>query len=98
MRLDSKRASWRALKRQVRCRLPHTKLSAPFKALTLDLQQRVDALTTLAAEGNTTHTSKLQWESEESLSIPASREGVWNGVAFWFKVGQQPYCQPNHRD
>ena len=87
-----------ALTHQMRCRLPHTKLSAPFKALTLDLQQRVDALTTLAAEENTTHISKLQWESDECLSVPASHEGVWNGIAFWFKVSQQPYCQTNHRD
>ncbi|KAK9863045.1 hypothetical protein WJX84_000363 [Apatococcus fuscideae] len=66
-------------------RLPHSKLSDPFKAMTLDLQQRVDALSTLAAEGNVTHETTLHWESDDCLSVPASHSGIWNGIAFWFK-------------
>lgn len=54
--------------------------------MTLDLQQRVDALSTMAAEGNPTCGSDLEWESDDCMSVPAFQEGIWNGIAFWFKV------------
>ena len=77
------------------CRLPHTRLSAPFRALALDLQLRVDAISTLSAEGKDPQTDSTGWETDECLTVSISRAGTWTGIAFWFQVsdGSRPDVQ-----
>ncbi|KAK9863942.1 hypothetical protein WJX84_003683 [Apatococcus fuscideae] len=67
-------------------RLPHTRLSAPFRALALDLQLRVDAISTLSAEGKDPQTDSTGWETDECLTVSISRAGTWTGIAFWFQA------------
>ncbi len=65
------------------------RLSDPFEALSLDVQQRVDAVSTMAAEGKDPFADRLEWEADKCLSVSARQNGHWNGIAFWFKVISQ---------
>ena len=62
------------------------RLSEPFRALSLDLQQRVDAVSSMAAEGKDPFASRMDWEVNETIHVQACQSGTWNGIAFWFQV------------
>lgn len=64
-------------------------LSAPFSVLSLNLQQRVDAIAGAAAQ-QVSVKAALQWEVDKQLRVKITQGGLWNAVAFWFEVGS-PY-------
>lgn len=59
--------------------LVHKSLSHPFKAVELDLQQRLHDKRWQADDN-------LLWEYEEELSIHVTNSGNCNAIAFWFEL------------
>ena len=70
------------------CRFLHNKLSDPFPVINLNLQQRVDAVAAIADSSScsTAALPRLQWESDQTMTVTTSTKGIWNAVAFWFEV------------
>lgn len=63
----------------------YLRISAPFDVCTIDLQTRVDALTTSGDEEDSGE-SMLNAEKLETLQVEAQKSGCWNAVLMWFHL------------